>query len=91
MATLLFAGANPLLSWLSLRLGYHTYGCGFAAACLLGMVTSLGFVIDHLFNLEYRTFSSIEVAGQRSGAGLRARRGGMFGRYHRITRGVHAT
>jgi uncharacterized membrane protein len=89
-SSLAFAGANPVLSWLSLKIGYAGYGIGFAAACLIGMLASLLFLTDQLFNLEYRTFSSIPVAGQSSGRRLRARRGGLFGRYNPIsTGGMH--
>jgi uncharacterized membrane protein len=86
IASVVFTGANLFLSVSSLHAGYSFYGAGFATACLLGMLCSLTFLTDQLFNLEYRTFSSIPVIGRRSGRGLRARPGGLFGRYNPIKR-----
>jgi uncharacterized membrane protein len=78
----IFTGSNLLLSLWSLRVGYSCYGAGFAAACLLGMLSSLFFLTDQLFNLEYRTFFSIPVNGRSGGRRLRARPNGLFGRYN---------
>ncbi len=75
---------NLVLTRASLHAGYAWYGAGFATACLVGMLVSLLFLTDQLFNLEYRTFSSIEIVGRRGGGALRARRGGLFGRYHAV-------
>lgn len=76
---------NLLLSALSLRLGYPLYGVGFAASCLLGLLLSLYHLLDQLHDLEYRTFSAIPLIGQVAARpGLRARPGGMFGRYQPI-------
>jgi uncharacterized membrane protein len=85
IAGVLFTGANLLLSVASLYGGYSWYGAGFAAACLIGMLCSLFFLTDQLFNLEYRTFSAIPVLGRRSGRGLLARPGGLFGRYNPVS------
>ena len=77
--------ANLALSLLSLELGYQFYGFGFAAACLAGLLVSLLVLANQLYNLEYMTFATIRVSGQRRArAGLRARRGGMYGRYHDV-------
>lgn len=84
VTVVVFTGANLLGSSLSLRVGYWCYGAGFAASCLLGMLASLFFLTDQLFNLEYRTFSSIPVIGRRSARGMRARPGGLFGRYNPV-------
>lgn len=74
---------NLGLSLVSLRLGYPFFGYGFAAACLSGVLVSLTLLADHLYNLEYRTFVSIPIVGQRRpGHKLRAWRGGRYGRYH---------
>jgi uncharacterized membrane protein len=80
-----FVGANLVGTLITLRAGYAWYGAGFAAACLCGMGASLFFLTDQLFNLEYRTFSSIPVIGRRTGRSLRARPGGLYGRYHRVS------
>ena len=82
---IVFTVANFAGSALSLRIGYSCYGAGFAASCLAGMLTSLFFLTDQLFNLEYRTFSSIPVVGRRSARGLRARPGGLLGQYNRVS------
>jgi uncharacterized membrane protein len=81
---ILFVGSNLALSLLSLELGYSFYGAGFAASSLLAMVSSLVFLTDQLFNLEYRTFVSIPVIGRHSGRRLLARPGGLYGRYNAV-------
>ena len=80
-----FFVANLVFSLLSLDLGYQFYGFGFATACLLGSLVSLFILANQLLNLEYMTFATIRVAGQRRASRrLRARRGGMYGRYHDV-------
>ena len=81
---ILHTACNVLLSLWSLHAGYAWYGAGFATACLVGMLASLFFLTDQLFNLEYRTFSSISIVGKKSGAALRARPGGLYGRYNPV-------
>lgn len=85
-SALLFAASNLGLSLLTLHLGYQYYGFGFAAACLVALMSSLYHLTTQLYNLEFVTFISIPIMGQRRASHrLRARRGGMFGRYHTVS------
>lgn len=86
-SAILFVATNLGLSLLSLRLGYPTYGFGFAAACLLALVCSLYHLFRQLRHLELMTFATIPIMGQqRARAGLRAFPGGQYGRYHPLRR-----
>jgi uncharacterized membrane protein len=77
-------GINLAFSLVSVRACYAWYGAGFAASCLLAVLTSLYFLTEQLYNLEFWTFSSIPVVGRRTGRALRARPGGLFGRYNPV-------
>lgn len=81
VATLLFL--NTLLSLITVQMGYQYYGIGFAVAALISMLVGLLHLANQLYSLEYMTFASIPVIGQRRASQrLRARRGGMYGRYN---------
>jgi uncharacterized membrane protein len=74
---------NTVLSLVTLDMGYQYYGLGFAVAALISMLIALVHLTNQLYSLEYMTFASIPVLGQRRAKDkLRARRGGMYGRYN---------
>jgi uncharacterized membrane protein len=74
---------NTVLSLVTLDMGYQYYGLGFAVAALVSMLIALVHLTNQLYSLEYMTFASIPVLGQRRAKDkLRARRGGMYGRYN---------
>lgn len=83
VAITLFFAVNLGSTLVTLRLGYQFFGLGFAASALLGMLVALFLLARQLYHLEYFTFMRLPVLGQRAPrAALRARPGGMFGRYH---------
>jgi uncharacterized membrane protein len=76
---------NTSLSIATLSMGYQYYGLGFAVAALVSMLIALMHLANQLYSLEYMTFASIPVLGQRRAKDkLRARPGGMYGRYNPI-------
>lgn len=78
-------GLNAILSFLSLKMGYQYYGLGFAVAAFISMLVGLLHLANQLYSLEYMTFASIPVLGQRRAKEkLRARSGGMYGRYNPV-------
>lgn len=76
---------NTVLSIVTLSMGYQYYGLGFAVAALIAMIVALVHLANQLYSLEYMTFASIPVLGQRRAKQkLRARPGGMYGRYNPV-------
>ena len=76
---------NTVLSIVTLDMGYQYYGLGFALAALISMLVALVHLANQLYSLEYMTFASIPVLGQRrANRKLRARPGGMYGRYNPV-------
>jgi polysaccharide biosynthesis protein PelG len=63
--TLVFFLSNLTFTLCTLTLGYQFYGLGFAAACAIGVLTSLFFLANQLYNLEYMTFGLMPVTGRR--------------------------
>ncbi len=79
----LFLGVNLISSAATLELGYQFYGLGFATASLVALIVSLTMLMRQLYNLEFVTFATLPLMGQRRASrGLRARAGGGFGVYH---------
>jgi uncharacterized membrane protein len=87
MTSVLFFAINAALTAATLRLGYQYYGLGFATACLVGLVTSVVHLTDQLYNLEFMTFATKPLLGQRRAARrLKARAGGGgYGRYNPLS------
>lgn len=80
VSTLVFFAVNAMATLLSFRWGYQLYGLGLAFACLVGMLLSLFFLANQLFNLEFMTFGMMPVFGQRPpDPALRAGMGRMYG------------
>jgi uncharacterized membrane protein len=76
---------NTVLSLVTIEMGYQYYGMGFAVAALISMLIGLLHLANQLYSLEYMTFASIPVLGQRRARQkLRARPGGMYGRYNPV-------
>lgn len=76
---------NTGLSLLSIDMGYQYYGIGYAVAALVAMLVALTHLANQLYSLEYMTFASIPVLGQRRATNkLRAHSGGMYGRYNSL-------
>jgi len=82
-----FLVANGIGTMLTVRWGYQFFGLGYASACLVGLIVTLYLLCDQLYNLEFMTFVTPEVNGQRSPRrGLRARNSGGYGRYNPVAR-----